>query len=518
MKLILSSKFIIVICKVYVNSLRTSPYCYIHVLKQRATTYAEMTDHLILGMEERMEDLRVQIEALNNIKVKRIMLILGCIITVYLLISIYFMSHFFFRTEVNGINLSLKAHSKVAILMKSKLQDYQLQLLTKDGKTEIIHGQEIELTYKENNSIADIIKLQNPFCWISSLVKHTRYYGKDVFSFNQAALEEVINNLNCLKQNIIKPRNVSFHYHDYSYSLVEEVEGNQVNRDRLTKAITSFLLQGKKILNLEDANCYDKPKYTQRSPKTLHTGKLLNTYASAKITYVFGKRVEVVDGNIISQWLSVDDNLDIDINHEAVLEYLNQLSKKYDSVGKTRSFHTSTGKTVEIKGGLYGWKMNRQAEKKELLHHIIKGEVIRKEPIYLQRARSREDNEIGDSYVEINITKQHLWFYKEGKLITQGPVVTGNPNRGNATVLGAYMINYKQKNTNLKGPGYNVKVSYWMPFYGNIGLHDASWRSSFGGEIYKSRGTHGCVNAPLPLAKKVFENIEEGIPVISYEE
>jgi lipoprotein-anchoring transpeptidase ErfK/SrfK len=97
-------------------------------------------------------------------------------------------------------------------------------------------------------------------------------------------------------------------------------------------------------------------------------------------------------------------------------------------------------------------------------------------------------------------------------------VVTGNPNRGNSTVRGAYMVNYKQKGATLSGPGYEVKVSYWLPFYGNMGIHDATWRSSFGGEIYKSRGTHGCVNAPFYLAKTIFENIEEGIPVIVYED
>jgi hypothetical protein len=49
-------------------------------------------------------------------------------------------------------------------------------------------------------------------------------------------------------------------------------------------------------------------------------------------------------------------------------------------------------------------------------------------------------------------------------------------------------------------------------------LHDASWRSAFGGEIYKRNGTHGCVNAPFHLAKTIYENIEEGIPIICYEE
>jgi lipoprotein-anchoring transpeptidase ErfK/SrfK len=120
--------------------------------------------------------------------------------------------------------------------------------------------------------------------------------------------------------------------------------------------------------------------------------------------------------------------------------------------------------------------------------------------------------------VEINITRQHVWFYKNGKLITQGDVVTGDPNKGYSTNVGTYMLNYKEKESTLRGANYEAKVTYWMPFNGNIGIHDASWRYSFGGEIYKRNGTHGCINSPLYLAKAIFENIEEGTPIICYEE
>jgi lipoprotein-anchoring transpeptidase ErfK/SrfK len=80
------------------------------------------------------------------------------------------------------------------------------------------------------------------------------------------------------------------------------------------------------------------------------------------------------------------------------------------------------------------------------------------------------------------------------------------------------MLNYKQKGPTLRGPGYEAEVTYWMPFNGNIGIHDASWRYSYGGNIYRRNGTHGCVNVPKYLAKRIFENIEEGTPVICYEE
>ena len=50
----------------------------------------------------------------------------------------------------------------------------------------------------------------------------------------------------------------------------------------------------------------------------------------------------------------------------------------------------------------------------------------------------------------------------------------------------------------------------------NIGMHDATWRSSFGGTIYKTKGSHGCINMPYEKAQELYGYIEKGTPVICY--
>ena len=118
--------------------------------------------------------------------------------------------------------------------------------------------------------------------------------------------------------------------------------------------------------------------------------------------------------------------------------------------------------------------------------------------------------------MEINLTAQHLFFYKEGKLVVESDFVSGNESRGWSTPAGAYPLTYKQRNATLKGQNYATPVSYWMPFNGGIGMHDAYWRSSFGGKIYKTNGSHGCINLPPAVAKTVYENISAGMPVLCY--
>ncbi|NLK74665.1 MAG: L,D-transpeptidase family protein [Clostridiales bacterium] len=448
---------------------------------------------------------------------KFIVLILS-IILIYLIISIYFTNHYFFNTVINGIDLSLKAYDDSEDVIKNNLKGYGLTLIERDGTTDRIDGQDIGLEYNNENGISTIYQSQKAIFWIRSLFKQQCYYISDLFRYDSLQMDDAISKLHCLNREIEEAENVSFKYFQGSYQVIEEKYGNRVMKFVLSKEIKKSILKGDKSLDLEERQCYIKPGYTLSSDKTWQTLNLLNKYISSKITYLFGNQEETLSGNIINQWIRVDGNLDPIIDENEVRIYIKGLAKQYDTVGKTRKFKASTGKIVEIKGGLYGWKINQPEEAKALLENIKNGQVIKKEPIYLQRAFSREGNEIGDTYVEINITKQYMWFYKEGKLIAKGAVVTGNPNRGHATVVGAYMLNYKQEGATLRGPGYEAGVKYWMPFYGNIGLHDASWRSHFGGEIYKRNGSHGCVNAPTYLAKIIFEHIEPDTPIICYEE
>ncbi|MBV7275880.1 L,D-transpeptidase/peptidoglycan binding protein [Clostridium sp. PL3] len=464
-----------------------------------------------------MKDINIEKFFKSKDKGNIIILVIS-ILLLYLLISVYFTKHFFFNTVINGADVSLKAHSEAEGIIRGYIKDYKLQLVERDGKVEEIAGQDIELQYNEKSSISKIYNSNNPFKWGISLLKTQKYYVNDLFVYNKDNMGNRVNELNCLNKDIIEPQNVSFRYLNGSYEVIKEVYGNKVNKDKLNEAIKTSILEGETRLDLDEKLCYENPKYTLSSDKIPKTRSLLNKYVSTKITYIFGSKNEIVDENKINGWLNVDENLEVVINENAVLEYIQGLSKKYDTVGVPRNIKASIGKIVEVKGGFYGWKINCVSETLALLKNIKRGEVLQKEPIYTQKAVCRDKDDIGNTYVEINITRQNLWFYKNGKLIAQGPIVTGNPYRGNATPVGIYMLNYKQGDAVLRGPTYEAKVTYFMPFNGNIGIHDASWMSSFGGDIYKRIGTHGCVNAPLYLAKAIFDNIEDGTPVICYEE
>ncbi|TWH82554.1 L,D-transpeptidase family protein [Sedimentibacter saalensis] len=446
-----------------------------------------------------------------------ILIILPFII-IYFLFSLFFINHYQFNTQINGVDVSLKSNDEIKDLFLDHINNYELKLIERSGMTEIISVKYLGIYYNNKNSASDVYKIQNSVLWIISLFKIQRFYINDLYAFNHEIFENKINDLNCLNHEIIKPKNASFLYVNGSYKIIKEILGNKINKDLLKEKIKLSILLGERILNLDKDNCYENPKYTMVSDKAMETYYMLNKYLNTKITYLFATRKEILDKNITNRWFKINEDLEVYIDKTEVLDYVKSLSKKYDTMGHTRKFKTSTDKTVEVKGGLYGWKIDAWAETEALIDNIILGEVREKEPIYIQKARSRDENDIGDTYVEINISKQLLWLYKNGKLIVQSNIVSGNPNKEHQTVLGTYALNYKQENAILTGEDYETNVNYWMPFYGNIGIHDAKWRYEFGKEIYKHSGSHGCVNVPLYVAKIIFENIEPGIPIVCYEE
>ncbi|MBP8315454.1 peptidoglycan-binding protein [Clostridium neonatale] len=455
---------------------------------------------------------------INKQEIKKI-IVATAIITTYICISLFFKSHFYFGTIVNGINISGKTVEQAEKKINRKIETYTISLEERNSIVEDIKGKEIDLKYNKNEILDNIINKQKSSIWIYEIFKRKNYVHDKFFNYDIDLLKESFEKLNCLNdEKTIEPKSASLKFNGIKYEIIDEVYGDKVKKDELFNKIEEAIQYGKVKVNIGEVNCYEKPIYTSNSLELIEAKKICDKYVSSKIVYTFDEATETVDRGVISSWITIDENLNARIDKEKIKEYVQELSRKYDTYGKTRIFATSVGKEVEVKGGNYGFRIDKDKEYTELINAIESGQSIVKEPVYIQKAKNRGDNDIGKTYVEVNITRQQLWFYKDGELVTRGSVVTGNVERGWKTPNGTYVLNYKQKDAVLRGDNYASKVKYWMPFNGNIGLHDASWRGAFGGNVYKNDGTHGCVNLPSYLAKKIFDNIEEGTPIICYTE
>lgn len=183
----------------------------------------------------------------------------AAVLLVYLLISFYFTSHFFFHTTINGADLSLKSAKEADQDISTYVDHYKLLLVERSDKSEKITGQQAGLTYKNRTYIKKALYEQNALHWLSSLFKKQELYAADLFSYDENRLKEAIKSLDCFKQTRIEPENVSYIYLNGHYQLVKEVYGNHIKKEKLETAVADCLLRGKTRVDLEVYDCYENP-------------------------------------------------------------------------------------------------------------------------------------------------------------------------------------------------------------------------------------------------------------------
>jgi lipoprotein-anchoring transpeptidase ErfK/SrfK len=486
------------------------------IIKDELGKTEELEEKELTGREklkETVKDFLIK----NKKTIKGIIIVFCVLIVIYFGMAGYFIKHFYFGTEINNIDVSGKTIEEVEEIMESELQSYTINLKERGGKTEQINAGDIGLKYSSDKEFINIKNRQNPYKWISGCLKSKDAKFTIDYDFNKNLLKEGIDKLSCFDSSkVIEPQNPSFKYVGNSFNIIDEVLGNKVDKNILYTHLVSSIQGREYEIDLDSIDCYIKPKYNSKSRKVLEAKDFLNKYVATKVTYIFGEGREILDGNIINKWLKVDDDFKVTIDEEKIKEFVQELSKTYNTVGKTRSFKTPSGKSIKASGGDYGWSINKDKEAEKLTKAIKQGITITREPEYNQKAFSYGKNDIGNTFVEIDLAKQHIWFYKNGKLIVDGPVVTGNVSRNHTTPKGIYRLKYKAKNVVLRGPDYAAPVTFWMPFNGGIGMHDANWRGVFGGKIYRTNGSHGCINCPYNVAKAIYNNIEANTPIICH--
>lgn len=456
-------------------------------------------------------------EGRKSFPAKIVILICSGIAVVYFGVTAYFHNRFLPSTMLNGISVSGKPAEKVEGMIREEIDGYALKLTERNDKEEEIRGEDISLKPEFGDSISELIRSQNPFGWPIALFRPQKLEEATMVDFKEEELEEAAEKLECMQtENQEKPKDAyCSEYSSNGYKIVPEEQGSKIKKKALLKALKEGVSNLKDTISLEEENCYAKPGITSENEDLIRLVDTLNQYTGVTITYDEGDKTETLDGSITHEWMDVTD-MQVSINEEKVAEYVDGLASAHNTVFRKHTLKTSYGQTVDIVNGDYGWKVDKAGEKEQIIKDLRDGASKTREITYERRGASRGENDYGYTYVEINLTAQHLFFYKNGTLIVESDFVSGNISKNYDTPTGIYGLTYKQKDAVLKGENYASPVDYWMPFCNNVGMHDASWRSSFGGGIYKTSGSHGCINLPRSAAEKIFENIEEGDPVIVY--
>ena len=442
---------------------------------------------------------------------------LGALAVIYLAGVAFYNSHFFYGTVIGSYNCSNMSLAKAEEHITKGIDNYSFAIYQNNGVVENINGADVGLAAVSREKIEDIKTRQNPFLW--PIPKKQRVLPMSVeISLDDELLRNKISTLKCVQESNAQMdgavAGIYYDENDKVYHVKDDGTHSIVSERALFEKISGGMKGLYAEMNVEQEGLYGSFENDDRMNDTIW---ILNNCLNAVITYQRGEETTILDGGTIHTFLSVADDYSVSISDEAIAAFVNDLAALYDTVGSTRTFTGSAGAEVTVSGGDYGWRVDKNKEIAELKDLIFAGQPVTREPAYSRTAGSHgPNNDFPNTYVEVSIAAQHLWYYKNGELVISSDVVTGNPYAGNGTHTGVYYLKYKERNATLVGDNYSTPVNFWMPFNGGEGLHDANWRGVFGGRIYMGGGSHGCVNCPYGTAQKLFENLNPGDPVIVY--
>lgn len=465
----------------------------------------------------------------NHVKKKPIWLycllvILVILLGVYGCFTYYYSNHYLKGTSIDGIEGSNLTVSELSALVEEQAGEYTLTIWGRDENgtaTELGTIGAGDIGYGLTNTTeaaSAVMKAQRPYLWPRMLWEDSSYTLALDATYDEGLLEKVLAAMPALRNgNMVDPRDA--YISDYQpilgcYEIVPETLGTRLDLDAVKSAVKEALTAEEETVDLAALGCYEEADVKLDDATLVANLEQMNRWVQSEITYDWNGSEVVVAGDTIQGWISLEEDTPV-LDEEAIKAFVKEQANEYDTYGRKYCFTTTLGVELNITRKKYGWQTDRESEAAELISLIQNGEVASREPIYSVEAREKGTNDIGSSYVEVDLTNQHLYLYSEGNIVLETDFVSGNMTKS-PTPSGIFGLTYKTRNAVLRGDTYETPVSYWMPFYGNYGMHDANWRSRFGGTIYLTGGSHGCVNLPPAKAAQIYEYMETGFPVICY--
>lgn len=458
---------------------------------------------------------------------KRFLLLLLLIVMLalvgYLGLGVLYSGHFSKGTWINGIYCTGKTVEEVNLLLIEQTQIPNFVIIDDNDKTYEISLEGVSCVIDYTSQLYQVMHSQNPFRWIGNDANDRKLSIEPHILYDETTLFQVVRKSFPFVVASLKEHDLKIYKEESGYQLYNGME-HVLNEEKTCQLVLQQLEDRVYSLHLGEAECYTDLPLTVEMAETLLLYEQVTDFQKCNIIYDMEEEQIPLSPAIVSEWILVDEDGEFVLDKSgqlmlrdgAIEEFVNWLADEYDSVGKARTFTATNGKEVVVEGGIYGNEINRKKEIAYLKEAFFaKAEEIRI-PVYSQKALHRGKNDIGDTYIEIDMTDQKMYYYQAGELLIETDVVTGNMKRKDATPSGVNYVYAKQRNRTLKGEDYASFVKYWMPVKGSIGIHDASWRKKFGGDIYLTNGSHGCINTPVEIMKELYNLVEKGTPVIMF--
>jgi len=447
----------------------------------------------------------------------------------YIGISIFYLNHFTYNTWINGYYCTGLTSEEALELVSSDDVVPSVTVVLEDGTEYKLDMSDVEFSYDYGNTVSELLDKQSAFGWLSGIGGGNYYTVSPIFSIAKDDLLSTFEALDFVEEEMNREPDYLLYYSEREgkYTFDNNLV-HRLNYDQAFEDLYEGVLQGNNTLVIaEDTYYFDyNPNNAQNNRMKLFDR--IDAYQNCDLVYDMGAEKIVFTPDVALSFLVMEDGFPAEdeshnfiIDDEKVSEWVTQLCEDYDTFEKIRLFESTRGETVEVSGGTYGTLLNPETEIEYLTSNLLNtnlhdGLTDYHTPEYLMTAYARGKNDVGSTYIEVDLTTQHLYYYENGTLTIDSDIVSGNLRTRNDTAQGTYFITAKEINRYIIGADFTSFVNYWMPYYKNYGIDDSTWREEYGGEIYKTSGSHGQINIPLDVAEKLFDAIEIGIPIVVF--
>lgn len=438
------------------------------------------------------------------------------IIIFAILAAMYSTKAFQYRTYINGIECSFLNIESAVDKLERKMNSAKLTLIFADNKQYTCLGTYFEIKVNNKDELQKKLFQQKE----EDTNTQKTYNITELYSINEQKVKEYLSSLSAFKVEMNEPRNAYLEFDGKNSVIIKpEKYGNKIELENAYNFMISELKKGETIIDFRKITDIE-PKIKASDENLISQRDYINSILKTTITYkLHDGSTYKLDANIMKNWIEKDDkeNYSIELDKN-ITKFVNNLNKKATYLLTSTKFNATGRGEISISFGRKTYAtVNKDKETERIKKQLKKGVSTEFKVIY----NPLPDYKNIKTYIEVDLSRQRVWMYVNGKCILNTPCVTGNISGGYATPGGIYYLTYKTTNTTLEGYNsdgskYASPVTYWMPFNGGIGFHDATWRAYFGGNIYMTNGSHGCVNLPYWAAQILYNNINTSVPIILY--
>lgn len=431
------------------------------------------------------------------------------------------------NTSINGVEVSHMTAEEAEEKYMQAYNDWQLTIKTIEGDEEVIYGEEIDFNISMKPTFKQMVNRQMFILWPLTPYFRTNIKSKGSSVYNEEMLKKAIDELYCVSGDEIRPP-VDAHIaraEDGHFEIVEADDGNTLNMDRTYEAIGQAISEGANHIDLNEAGCYEKAKVYADDPELKETFAPIDKYQQMNIELdMGGGAYEYLSKEVYGAWLDFEPSTGaVTVNEDRVKDYVRYLYGQYSTLGKKREFHANAGDTVMVGGSKYdnyGWDLNIEGTTKILVDAVKADQSVNLACSWDQTGYTRDENgsDFGNTYIEISLDEQVMWYYIDGQQIICTSIVSGLPTQRRATPCGCFQVLDQLRDHTMEGSYGSAYAAYVIAIMDNgICIHDSSWRGEYGGDIWLYDGSHGCINTPYYQVQKLYNNVWTGVPVIIYD-